>query len=306
MSDKRLNALNDYEQLKRRNRRRLIGASVMVVIAGALFIKAFSSGGSDTQNQQIDIQTASDIPVLQTASETVTAASEASVQIAASDVADAAVLEPASDEASAVPDTLPEAPEQTPLATQPVEPAVAVKPSVPPAVTPKPEPKTTVVKKDTKELIKKAAKEKEPLQAAKPVAKPTPQTDSKPTHTETADHAVNKPKDTVKKEIVAPKTTTQTVKKPSPKDILEGRAAATAPSAGKVLIQAGAYSSADQAKRAQQTLANAGVSAYITEANTSKGKVYRVRSAAYPNREAANHALEKIRAHGLDGIVIGQ
>lgn len=297
MSDKRLNALNDYEQLKKRNRRRLIGASIMVVIAGALFIKAFSSGGNETANQQIDIQTASDIPDFQAASNTAIAtASEASAPQIASDVSDVAVLEPTSEDASGVVEPLPEtatAADNTP----PAAPTTTVVKPAPvhtePTTVAKPAQTTPTVKKDPVVAVKK-----EPVQSAKT-----------PTKTTVAQKTETQPKAQTKepsKKSTATTPTRNTPKKPSPQDILEGRAGTAVVSQGKVLIQAGAYSSADQAKRVQQTLANAGVSAYITEANTSKGKVYRVRSASYPNREAANRALDKIRAHGLDGIVIGQ
>ena len=55
-----------------------------------------------------------------------------------------------------------------------------------------------------------------------------------------------------------------------------------------------------------QKLADAGVSAHVSESETSKGTVYRVRTGSYPNRAAANQALAKIRQQGLDGMVIGQ
>ena len=55
-----------------------------------------------------------------------------------------------------------------------------------------------------------------------------------------------------------------------------------------------------------QKLADAGVSAHVSESETSKGTVYRVRTGSYPNRTAANQALAKIRQQGLDGMVIGQ
>lgn len=86
--------------------------------------------------------------------------------------------------------------------------------------------------------------------------------------------------------------------KSDPQAILNGKAGG-----GKAIIQAGAFTALQQA---QQKLANAGISAHISEADTSKGKVYRVRTGAYPSRAAADAALAKIRAQGLDGMVIGR
>lgn len=88
-----------------------------------------------------------------------------------------------------------------------------------------------------------------------------------------------------------------------PQAILEGKAQIQK---GKAIIQAGAYSNREQAKQVQQRLANLGISAYISEADTSKGKVYRVRTVAYPDRQTANKALGHIRQQGIDGLVIGQ
>lgn len=89
--------------------------------------------------------------------------------------------------------------------------------------------------------------------------------------------------------------------KSDPQAILNGKAGG-----GKAIIQAGAFTALQQAQQAQQKLANAGISAHISEADTSKGKVYRVRTGAYPSRAAADAALAKIRAQGLDGMVIGR
>uniref|UniRef100_UPI0035A14F6F SPOR domain-containing protein n=1 Tax=Neisseria dentiae TaxID=194197 RepID=UPI0035A14F6F len=97
------------------------------------------------------------------------------------------------------------------------------------------------------------------------------------------------------------KSAQASVEKSDPKTILEGK-----PASKKAIIQAGAYSNHDQAKQMQQKLADAGVSAYITEVETSKGKVYRVRTGHYPDRETAGKALERLRKKGADGIVIGQ
>ncbi|WP_274570699.1 SPOR domain-containing protein [Neisseria leonii] len=88
--------------------------------------------------------------------------------------------------------------------------------------------------------------------------------------------------------------------KADPQAILNGKAG------GGAVIQAGAFTALAQAEQVQQKLAGAGISAYIREADTSKGKVYRVRTGAYPSRAAAEAALAKVRAQGLDGMVIGR
>ena len=54
MADKRLDSMNEYEQLKRKNRRRLVGASAMVLVAGIVFGVAVN-GGDEGGNAAQDI-----------------------------------------------------------------------------------------------------------------------------------------------------------------------------------------------------------------------------------------------------------
>ena len=53
MANPRLNSLDEYEQLKRKNRRRLVGASAMVVLAGILLARA--AAGTDGLRKWADI-----------------------------------------------------------------------------------------------------------------------------------------------------------------------------------------------------------------------------------------------------------
>ena len=108
----------------------------------------------------------------------------------------------------------------------------------------------------------------------------------------------------------------QTEKKTAAQDVLNNKAAKSAanPQAilegsttgSRVIIQAGAYSSSAQANQVLQKLADAGVSAQVSESEASKGTVYRVRTGSDPSRAAAIRALGKVRQQGLDGMVIGQ
>ena len=57
MADKRLDSMNEYEQLKRKNRRRLVGASAMVLVAGIVFgvaVNGSDEGGNAAQNISIN------------------------------------------------------------------------------------------------------------------------------------------------------------------------------------------------------------------------------------------------------------
>lgn len=76
--------------------------------------------------------------------------------------------------------------------------------------------------------------------------------------------------------------------------------------AGKALVQVGAYTSEQQARSVQQKLAVAGINAHISQSQTSKGTLYRVRTGTYANRHQAQQGLSKVQGAGLDGLVIGQ
>ena len=52
MADKRLDSMNEYEQLKRKNRRRLVGASAMVLVAGIVFGVAVNGGDEGSNAAQ--------------------------------------------------------------------------------------------------------------------------------------------------------------------------------------------------------------------------------------------------------------
>ncbi|WP_239374409.1 SPOR domain-containing protein [Snodgrassella gandavensis] len=73
----------------------------------------------------------------------------------------------------------------------------------------------------------------------------------------------------------------------------------------RTVIQIGAYTTEAQANLVQQRLAVAGVPTSISASQTSKGTLYRVRSRVYNSRSQAMQNLDKVRAVGLDGLVIG-
>lgn len=112
------------------------------------------------------------------------------------------------------------------------------------------------------------------------------------------------------------------LKKLTPQQILENKAAnlsMVSPATNKVaktvttnsvpkertIIQVGAYTTEAQAKIVQQKLAAIGITSNISSGQTSKGTLFRVRSSIYNSRELAVQNLNKIQAAGMSGIVIG-
>lgn len=403
MTNKRFQSLNEYEQLKRKNRRRLVGASALVIVAGFILAKALNQSGGETEAENITIQTASSVQTAPQQEAQVFLPNHAASSDDASDLSPAAVLEPA-----------PEGNTQSielnnPLtAPAPTEAETAPQPVLEPAPAPSAEtasPATAIAKQQTttkpetkpetpseKTVSDKAVKESAqpaPARAAKPVKNETPETEAdnapppvviinnrvepdpqaeaarkaaekkaaeqkaakqKAAQEKAAQEAQRAKTEAAAKETEREKAVQQakqeagrlkaqqqakakaeaekkaaeaarkkqqeantqaaqnalankaprTTEKSDPKAILEGK------SNSKAVIQIGAYGSSRQAQQMQQKLADAGISAYVSETETSKGKVYRVRTGSYPNREAAGKALEKIRQKGADGMVIGQ
>ena len=384
MADNRFKSINEYEQLKRKNRRRLVGASVMVVLAGLLLGKTLSSGKDQQAAQNINVTDlpasgAKKTPSTKVKSTESQPAMKAASNDHAPDLAPGAVLEPAPVDGSASTAKSGHSEElANPLAASHIKKeeitkrpseksATTVKPVSPKAPAPAVKAESKLVEAPTPIVVidnsnakaraaeavrqaaeaRKAAEEKRTAVAQQAKAKVEAQSKAQ-THAaqlkaeqlkaeqlkaqkakvaqEEATRKANATKREAAARVAAQKSAAAKAEKlkkqqaanqrearnalnnkdagevkVDPKAILEGKSLA-----GKALIQAGAYSDHAQAQKAQQQLANAGVSAYISEVQTSKGTIYRVRTGGYASRAAAADVLSKMRKHGLDGIVIGQ
>lgn len=394
MANNRFQSLNEYEQLKRKNRRRLVGASALVIVAGFILARVLSQSNEGAEAENITIKAASSV---QTASpeqtQSVIRPNRAASSDDASDLSPAAVLEPAPEsgtesveldnpltapaateaetapqpvlepapapstetaaaatatakqQAAAKPETKPETPsEKTVKESAKTAPAPVSKPAkteAPKAEADNAPPPVVIINNRVepdaqaeaarKAAEKKAAEQKAAQQkAAQAAQKAKAEAAAKEAEREKAAHQAKqeagrlKAQQQAKAKAEAEKRAAQAeqkkqqeanrkaaqdaltnkssrpAEKSDPKAILEGKTNT------KAMIQIGAYSSRQQAQQMQQKLADAGVSTYVSETETSKGKVYRVRTGSYPNREAAGKALERIRQKGADGMVIGQ
>ncbi|QMT32998.1 SPOR domain-containing protein [Conchiformibius steedae DSM 2580] len=83
---------------------------------------------------------------------------------------------------------------------------------------------------------------------------------------------------------------------------------AEAPASGnrRVTIQAGAFADKNHALRVQQQLKGINYSSRIEEVQTAKGTVYRVRTGTFANQNEAKNALERIKDKGMNGVVVGK
>ncbi len=318
------NPLDRYDQLKRKNRRRLVGAVLMVVVAGSLLLSVLNQPESTaTDYQQVEVtglpQAASATPASDAGhTPALTASQPADADLAAMDTVVAAT--PASADAAAASETRPvvvKPATPAPQTATTTKPATTVTTEVKPPLTSRPATETTTVDKPA--AVKPATP---PATAEKPAANKPATTTAKPSTekpaTATAKPANNKPATAANNKPA--NTATNRNQRLTPQEILNNQAANQVTGSGnnraqaildgktsnRALIQVGAYTDEAQAKTVQQKLAAAGVSASITQSETSKGTLYRVRTQTYASRAQAEQNLSRIRSQGLDGMVIGQ
>lgn len=182
-------------------------------------------------------------------------------------------------------------PGQDQVASSPVTAVKATPPSAP-TQSPVPPPATSAsAAPAAKEAPAPAAKEVPAKDAAKPV--PTkPAEAPKPPAREVA-------------KTPAAKAAPEAAREPA-KDarraqaILDGQAAADA---GAHVILIGAFSDKANIKNLETKLSQLGIKTYTEPLDSPQGKKTRVRAGPFPNREAADKALDRMRRIGVNGIV---
>lgn len=193
-------------------------------------------------------------------------------------LADAAAVE-SSEADQGEPQAVPSAPGQpahgSPIAPAPVPPVVA-QDDAPPSSGPDP---VEVI------ALPEAVPKPQPKPEPKPVAKPEPKPAPKPEPKPVAEPASKAPAPVVAK----PAPTTKPV----------------APaSAGKVVVQAGAYSLIEKAETVRGQASARGVNCFISPAETAKGTLYRLRCGPFPDRAKADAAVKALSAGGIAAQVV--
>ena len=86
--------------------------------------------------------------------------------------------------------------------------------------------------------------------------------------------------------------------------ILGGKPAeAAASSNGQFLVLIGAFSNPANVKQLQTKIGELGIKVFTESLDSPEGKKIRVRAGPFPNREAADKALEKMKRIGVNGVV---
>lgn len=255
-------------QLKKRARRRLIGAIALVAGVAAVLPMVLDSEPKGT-SKEINIQIPS--------------------QDVKGGVVPLAKVAPAAPVAPAVPAVSPAVPAKAVAEKSDTKAVDAPVVSPPPAPAEKPGPQAMGNPNDS---VLSPSRPPPPEKAAaktaeKPVEKSVEKALEKPVEkppVKAREKAVEKPVE---------KAAEKTAEKP----------AATKAAPGSFFIQVIALSEADKAKQVQQQILGAGVRAYTEVVTAGAGKVTRVRAGPFATREEAEKAQAKLQGIGLEGKV---
>jgi DedD protein len=158
--------------------------------------------------------------------------------------------------------------------------------------------------KPAEKKVSKPAEKSAEKAVEKPVAKVTDKVPEKPP-VKKADKPAEKPPETGADEAGKPPDDLQrsaTVPAGKPSEAAPARSGA----GGPAVILIGAFANPENAKQLQGKINGAGVSTYTEILDTPDGKKTRVRAGPFPNREAAEKALEKLKKIGVSGVVAGR
>ena len=260
------NPQEQFEELKRKNRNRLIGATAFVTLGAGVLISALNHQ-QESSNEIVRVDMPGTPTVLSQAPEVQTE-----------------ILQPA----------LPQvAQETTPAPTETAQ-------NIPETTQPEKAEKPVVTKTETKKTEKPVATKTETKKTEKPVVTKTEtKKTEKPVVTKTETKKAEKP---VATKMETKKTDN---KKLSPQEILNGKAGKTVTANKTSTIQIGAFSSSQQAETQKAKLAQIGVNAKVHQAQSANGTVYRVRVQAASSAES-ERIVKRLKDNGFDSISVHQ
>ena len=85
--------------------------------------------------------------------------------------------------------------------------------------------------------------------------------------------------------------------------ILEGKLTGAPASSGQYVILIGAFANPANVKQLQAKIGDLGIKVYTEPLDSPEGHKTRVRAGPFPNREAADKALEKMKRIGVNGVI---
>ncbi|WP_304672445.1 cell division protein FtsN [Neisseria bergeri] len=347
MSENKQNeVLTGYEQLKRRNRRRLVTASCLVAASCILLAAALSSGpaendpaeqtADETSSVENKAASAAQTPALKSAAENGETAAGKPQDLAGEDkpsAADSEISEPENVGAPLVliNDRLEDSNIKGLEASEKLQQAETAK-TAPKQAKQRAAEKVPATADSTDTVA--VEKPKRTAETKPQKAERTAEAKPKAKETKTAEKVADKPKttaektkpDTAKSDSAvkeAKKADKAEGKKTAEKDHSDGKKHETAQKSdkadktktaekekseksGKKAAIQAGYAEKERALSLQRKMKAAGIDSTITEIMTDNGKVYRVKSSNYKNARDAERDLNKLRVHGIAGQVTNE
>ena len=137
-----------------------------------------------------------------------------------------------------------------------------------------------------------------------PVPAPLEGDEPKAEEPETEQPKAEEPKAEPDKVVTQVKEEAPAVAKPEPKKTPADPAAAAQSSTGMWAVQLGSFSSQENAERLAADLRKQGYAAFLSQLQTSSGKLHRVRVGPQKNRAEAESVASKLSAKGHKGQVV--
>lgn len=286
-----------YELLKQRNKRRLIGAGAVTLLVGGLFAAIVGNNYANQETAEPSLTQNASSPAASDAQANSVPASSSQPPVAASGGATAVIDAPAIDSESVsqaappIADNVSATPidvtETAPLAVQQSHKRQSAEQET--------ENQRALAREKAQNRQQQALQEREAREQA--IAERARQAEQA-RQTERERLAAQKAEQARKREQTAATTT------PAPQTTKSTPAAGAG--AGNFAVQAGAFRNKAQADTVRAQVAALGLNAQISTVKTEQGTLYRVQATGLSSRAAAQNAAEKMKARGLGGMIIGK
>ena len=277
--------VQSIDDVRRRAKHRLIGATVLVVGGVVAFPWLF-----DSQPRPIPVDIPVSIPSRNTSTPLpVTPPTDSAV------TTDNTVDKPPS--GSSTPATVPTPTTKPTVVEKPVEkPVVAEKPK--PVEKPVEKPVVAEKPKPVEKPVEKPVVAEKPKPVEKPVEKPVVTEKPKPT----SDDGIRAL--AILNDQSKPTSPTPSSASPKNDDKKIAAYANNTSDKGRFVVQVGAFSDSDKAQQVRQKLERAGLKTYTHVAETAEGTRIRVRVGPFSSRGEADDAASKAKAQGLPAAVL--
>lgn len=297
-------SLAEYEQLKHKNRRRLVSAGALVLVAGSLFAAASKDNAQKQNDPSLSVVKVASQPVMQPEILRPTG-SETKVDLNMDDVPSTAI--PLKNNMVATPQ------ERAALAAK-QKAATTAKPktnadndnTTAKAVKPVAPTQTAAEKVKAREEARLAEERRQRAQSKAAEAEARRQETEREIANKAREAQVNA--DRIRNDERAKLTVERAAqeKQRAQRQAAERASKANSGSSGNKAIQAGAFADKESAKRMQQQLKSMNYNARLEEVQTNKGKVYRVRTGDFANDSEAKNALNQMKNKGVNAMVVGK